>query len=295
MKWILLLLVFVACDQSAGYHPPMSHTLTPVSTFSTPLTVPDDGDACNAASVETPFQSLVNQTQVLFNGLLNLKVRPSLRSVNGTDIVIGAVPMIVGTEGGSWKALAYAGSTYTPAGLANNTWYYLYAKITAGSVVISHSTTAPDSYLRTMNGNTDYVFLGSFRTDGSGVIYPFFSRDGETMYAASVAILAFSSAPPTVATDVSLAGGVPPYSQKAYLNLIGHPDTGVAEGMNVKTKGVTAAGISPVALSFTVNDKNDAGANLTWIQTDTSQTIQYYFDVGGGASRFALHVRGYSE
>ena len=293
MKWVLLALLAIGCD---GYHLPMSHTLTPVATFSTPLTVPDDGDACNAASVETPFQSLVNQTQVLFNGLLNVKVRPSLRSVNGTDIVIGAVPMIIGTEGGNWKALAYTGGTYSPAGLASGTWYYLYARITTGSITISHSTTSPDSFLRTMNGNTDYVFLGSFRTDGSGVIIPFFARGSKVTYAASLTAVTDSGVPTTF-TDLSLGSFVPPHAQRALITALGTPD-GASDVGYIVTKGVTATGYtsaSAAAYKIYLTSSTSTVRFEFEVQTDTSQVIQYKFDTGGAGSLLIVDVVGYTE
>jgi len=43
----------------------MPTNLTDVSTFTSPVAVPADGDARNAASVETPFQSLANRTKYL--------------------------------------------------------------------------------------------------------------------------------------------------------------------------------------------------------------------------------------
>ena len=43
----------------------MPTNLTDVSTFTSPVAVPADGDARNAASVETPFQSLSNRTKYL--------------------------------------------------------------------------------------------------------------------------------------------------------------------------------------------------------------------------------------
>ena len=298
LKLLASLVAFtLACDQATGYHPPscksaeyaMGHTLTPVATFSTPITVPDDGDACNAASVETPFQSLINQTQMLFNNLLNLKVRPSLRSVNGADIVIGSVPMIVGTEGGNWKALAYTGGTYSPAGLANSTWYYLYARIATGSIAISHSTTAPDSYLRTMNGNTDYVYLGAFVTDGAAAIRPFYGRNGETTYGDPVSIVTASPAP-AVYTDVALTAGIPPHAQRARVGVRGVSDGRAADTLYLQPKGV----ITTINTYFNITSSL-SGIFFYEMQTDTSRTIQYKMGVGTGSSEYYIYVYGYSE
>jgi hypothetical protein len=43
----------------------MSHNVTPASTFTTTITVPDDGDSGLGASVESPVQALANRTEYL--------------------------------------------------------------------------------------------------------------------------------------------------------------------------------------------------------------------------------------
>jgi hypothetical protein len=45
----------------------MSHALTPVDAFTSPVTVPDDGDPKSAASVELPFQALADRVEFLRN------------------------------------------------------------------------------------------------------------------------------------------------------------------------------------------------------------------------------------
>lgn len=49
----------------------MTKPLTPVSTFTEPVNVPEGGDARTAASVETPFQALTNRTEILKDILEN--------------------------------------------------------------------------------------------------------------------------------------------------------------------------------------------------------------------------------
>jgi hypothetical protein len=73
--------------------------------------------------VETPFQSLTDRSQLLYEAALNVLHRPSLSSTNGTSITIGDMAAVMGTEGGTWKTLAYATSSYSPAGLANSKRY----------------------------------------------------------------------------------------------------------------------------------------------------------------------------
>ena len=282
---------------ACAYHQSMSHTLTPTSQFSTPITVPDDGDACNAASVETPFQSLTNRSQLLYEAALNVLHRPSLSSTDGTSITIGDMAAVMGTEGGTWKTLAYATSSYSPAGLANSTWYYLYARITGGSVAISHSTTAPSSTLRNMNGNTDYAYLGAFRTDGSGVIIPFYSRDGKVRYTGGVGALNIGAGVTNVYTDLSLSVGVPPHVRIVTLYVIGNPDSGAGtDSFHVLTKGVTAFGYTTAPCYSLYMDIAAAVKGDEFnVVTNRNQQIQYKFQTGGGTSALLIFIKGYQE
>lgn len=281
---------------ACAYHQSMSHTLTPTSQFSTPITVPDDGDACNAASVETPFQSLTDRSQLLYEAALNVLHRPSLSSTNGTSITIGDMAAVMGTEGGTWKTLAYATSSYSPAGLANSTWYYLYARITGGSVAISHSTTAPSSTLRNMNGNTDYAYLGAFRTDGSGVIIPFWSRQGRVDYAVRINVLNVGANVTNSYTDLSLSTAIPPHVRKARVIAYGVPDTGITDFGVILTKGLTATGYSTSSNAswkvdlYTAND-----SHAFTVVTNSSQQVQYKYNTGGGSSTAGIDVVGYDE
>lgn len=55
----------------------MAHALTETTTFTSSVTVPDDGDTENAASVEVPFQALANRTK-------NLDTRLGERGISST-------------------------------------------------------------------------------------------------------------------------------------------------------------------------------------------------------------------
>lgn len=90
----------------------------------------------------------------------------------GGDYNIGATNAIVFTAFDvviAGARLSAAAQTYTPAGasIAPSTFYYLYAYNVAGVATITHSTTAPDSSLIFMTGNTAYRYLGWFVTDAT--------------------------------------------------------------------------------------------------------------------------------
>lgn len=62
-----LVALTVAAAAALTEAPPMAHPLTEADTFTADVSVPDDGDDRNAASVEVPLQSLTNRTRHLLN------------------------------------------------------------------------------------------------------------------------------------------------------------------------------------------------------------------------------------
>jgi hypothetical protein len=140
-----------------------------------------------------------------------------------------------------------------------------------------------------MNGNTDYVYLGAFVTDGAAAIQPFFGRNGQITYGFPVHIVTTSPAPASY-TDASLLAGIPPHAQRARVGVRAISDGRAADTIYLLPKGVTA----------TIDTYFNIGATLSGIffyemQTNTSQTIQYKMGVGTGSSEYYIYVYGYSE
>lgn len=80
----------------------MPTNLSDVSTFTSPVAVPADGDARNAASVQTPFQALANRTKWLYDKITNGVPRVQFYSstaalANVTGQVNGDVAIVNGT------------------------------------------------------------------------------------------------------------------------------------------------------------------------------------------------------
>jgi hypothetical protein len=67
----------------------MSKVLTETSTFPSTVTVPEDGDSRNAASVETPFQALANRTRKL-NDRLDVIEQAASFDISGAAIALGS-------------------------------------------------------------------------------------------------------------------------------------------------------------------------------------------------------------
>ena len=90
----------------------MSHGLTDVSAFTLPVTVPDDGDSENAASVAAGFQPLANRTRYLLDKALGGNVNFPV-----TNRVV-TVPLIGGFSFGMAPA-----ATWPQAGGAPLYWW----------------------------------------------------------------------------------------------------------------------------------------------------------------------------
>lgn len=94
----------------------MSKNLTEVDEYTASVTVPEDGDNRNAASVETPFQALANRS-------LNAKNRLSVVEARGHIVEAkfaygdgGATPIATCTDGNGWQDIASVTLTEVQAG-----------------------------------------------------------------------------------------------------------------------------------------------------------------------------------
>lgn len=134
-----------------------------------------------------------------------------LSCVNGTIINVSPIHCLtLGTA--TYSKLS--GLAYTPAGLSNNVWYYLYASDVGGVLTFSHDTTVPDTGQYFKNGATTHRYLGAFRR-GASAIYPFTKIDGRYSYARQTGTQSFLAEGGIVsATDhsVDLSGLVPPHA-----------------------------------------------------------------------------------
>lgn len=165
----------------------MPVTLTPASppAFPASLTAPVDGDACSAASNNGPDQAMLDGITAARMMLGGMAYKPKLRSVNGSSIVMGAVPAMMLTVGGAWTVKGpIATQTFVVGDLEAggaylaSTRYYMYLYLVAGVVTRQITTTAPDANNKYKSTSTDFVYVGSFATTDSGEIVAFSARDG---------------------------------------------------------------------------------------------------------------------
>ena len=170
------------------------HAITPVSTFDT-VTVPDDGEPCVATAPGAPatnitleevVQNLANRTQWLHDGPYHGFVsHRSLRTVHvgaARNLTLGAYHRITLENAGTIRLYSSPASstTITTAGLAANTWYYVYCyNDGTATLAFDVSTTAPDISNTFKTGDATRRYLGCFTTESASKIVPFMMSDGD--------------------------------------------------------------------------------------------------------------------
>lgn len=229
MRFLSLLLVaaIAACQPSEDMGSPQSPSATP--TFPATITPPVNGENLDATAlnvnVETPLQNGVEAARLLtYGGGLRRRVKCS----DNNTLVIDPMGAVVSSVGAVWTVVPHlTSSTIDPqtlsGGLANNTRYYVYAAISAGTIVFSVSTTAPDAGLFYKTGDPTYFFISTFITDNSANIVPYtqseltfsYGNDGVGGYPTPTIVLNAGSA--VVSTVVTFGISVPTGAKTAVL------------------------------------------------------------------------------
>lgn len=280
----------------------MTTTLTETATFGASVAVPATGEARTAASVQTPFQELTNRSawaKGALNGLLlGTRLLYSNSAGSATDVFVGPIATLV--LGSRVLSSAAALEVPTPGGgLAAETWYYVYAYDSSGTLAVEASTTAPESSLTFKTSDTTRRYLGCFRTSTGSVVLPFRSVNGRFLYRASwdtaselQALLATTG---VSATDVILARGgtatkelIPPHTRMARVQSALSATGGEATATFL-TKGDTPG--------TTIRQEHADGIQASMeflIETDSARTVQYALTLGSTGS-VTLRVVGFEE
>lgn len=183
-------------------------------------------------------------------------------------------------------------SSTTLSGLPVGAWYHAYLYETSGSGAIEFVATAPsapyDGSARTKSGDSSRRYLGSFRTNTSGGVWPF-SCDGNLNVeylvdwaAGGFRVLAAGQA--FVRTTVTVANCVPVSSRSprvslthagttvGYVFTVSRPGTAIGSGVSVQPNG-------KMVLSVTCDDTQAVA--YSWNQNPASVSSSAYIDVGG--------------
>jgi len=274
----------------------MSHDLTEVNEFTANVTVPDNGDALDAASANDAFQALANRTKYLNDqkNLTNTILTATRAGLNG--LLIGA--RNASSSDGSHIVVegfyshhifnspyaAQAAASVAPGSDSNDTWHYLYAKDDGGGGIdYVRSTTGPDASLTVKSDDATRVFICTYYVDGSGNIRPFQKRGNKYLWRRSkISSYQIATATPSTFTDLSLAPWSSPYSSMVTLECIFVDSTGFAA---FRTNGDTTSNAKSVG----------AGSAQEFdIETDGSRVIEYKIDSGTTPILF-INAVGYYE
>jgi hypothetical protein len=265
----------------------MPSTITEVSAFTAPVTVPADGDVRNAASVDGAFQALANRTLYLRNALMTGAVFGTGAWSDGATLNVGEFMALVADQ-----ALDVFATTIPLAGLTPNAWYYAYV----GTGGLTLSLVAPDAALRLKSDDPTKVYLFAVYAKSATTVRPFrFSFGARTTVwrRSALAEAAVLSGAAGAFTDVDCTAYMPPHA-RVFLGDM-HLSTSVAASTSpigeYRTKGDTAAagyGYAPQA----------AGATSKRFEVEVNSARAFQLRVtngtGGTTSWLVEHV-GFAE
>lgn len=220
---------------------------------------------------------------------------PYVYCADGTNIIIGGVTGLTTTANAN-DNLSSGEVTFTTSSLASHTRYYGFAHDNAGTleyVIFDSGTATPAANLVFRASNTQYRYLFTFSTNGSGHILPFRKVGNRVIYQRSASITSSSDFEPTMSgtattyTDVDLSAWLPPHSRLVVLEgqftVAAFGDT-----VDLITQGDTG--------SFTHQMRGNATSDilLRTIEMVTSSTQKISYKVSSGAS-LILRVNGFVE
>lgn len=203
----------------------MSTSYSPTAEFTDSQTVIVDGDIATADNLNAAPKKALDRCAMLraaTDGLLvwGHKARVATGGTNNGNFAvyvspIEAVSLLSGT---TWGAYALASETqltsashFSGGTLGNDTTYYVYATLSAGSLTFEVSLTAPDGALSWKTGATGtHRYLFCFHTSSAGVPLAMQMSRGRYLYrfsALTTELRALNTTSATAATDVILARG----------------------------------------------------------------------------------------
>lgn len=274
---------------------------------------PENGDALDADEIRAELQIALDRAHYARGGLWGQHLAAERFGVSpgGTSTVfavtIGAISSLcVRDSSGTWRPYYVAAETTltlanvegTPAALSNSTWYYVYA-YSDGTTTLRFiiNTTAPDAtgLWQSAGGDALRRYIGCFRTTSGGAPIAVTAYRGRYSYRVSdlgaTALRVLSAGGGTSYTDVDLSALVPPHSRLAELNLYLAPNTAVSTavgGATLRRKGGTVGGV--VGINCGTGAQWPSAERAAWLETDTSQDVQYQVSTSSGTDYPALTV-----
>jgi len=169
----------------------MSTTITPASpaTFSPSLSEPTAGDNVLSAQLRVNNgQALLNSVEAARQQLYGGHIRRHVSCYASNVITIDPLGGVAVKLAGIWTTLLdTTGASFDPTNggavtLGISTRYWLYVTITAGALVYSISTTAPDSGRKYMTSDESQLYVSTFITNPDRSVVPYVQSDNRFDY-----------------------------------------------------------------------------------------------------------------
>lgn len=262
----------------------MSHNLTPVSQYTGNVTVPDNGDARTAESVNVALQSLADRALYAFDQLVNgvLVGGDVVDSSDGDTLNVTDFSVIIANKLYAKAASAVTVSVLEGGGaFANFTVYYLYAYVSAGAILFQISVTAPDTKRVFKSGTTTHRYLCTFATNGSADILPFQKRGNKYTFRQSKlnAFLVLLSGAATSYTDVDCNVSqklVPLHAKVATIRALYNNTDAATQNIDFRTDGDTTNTIQAfVTNGITYAESFDIEVTSTGTSAAPVQKFEY--------------------
>ena len=193
----------------------------------------------------------------------------------------------VNLDGGSFdvsSSIEVPGGSLLPA-----TWFYVYAFMSSGALVLACSATAPDASLTWKSDAVGtHRYLGCFLTDGSGHPIPFHSVGGQYLWRTAVAgrqVLAGGSALSPAVVDCS--AWAPPHARA----LLMHMDS-TNSGTGPHTANLARPGDSVTEVLQVVSVGAGRATQQAWVTCGVQQ-VEYFVD--DATMALSLSVQGFRE
>jgi hypothetical protein len=295
----------------------MSSSYTPTAEFTDSTTVLADGDAANASNLNAAAKKALDRAAYLrdaTDGLLvwggNARVAASGSPSGSFKVYCPPIEAVSLLNGTTWNAYSLATETeltsatnFASGTLANSTPYYVYAKVTASSLVLEVSTTAPDSGNVWKSGATGtHRYLFSFVTDSSGAPVPMRRTSGGRYFykisAMGIAsVIALSNGTATSFTNVDCSALVPANARVATIQSICVNASTTAHGQaQFRTDGETGGYIEQgVGVADASNDFR--GVMTFPLELPSTRILEYRRSNASGYASISVYVYvlGYEE
>ena len=171
---------------------PMTYNEPTVPTYPASVVLPTAGDGVRSTSGAAPADPVWLKLQ---NGVAGARfqgygggIRRSIKCYASNAITVNPLGGVAVKVAGVWTALLdTTGTVFDPTAggtvtLGISTRYWLYVTITAGALVYSISTTAPDSGRKYMTSDESQLYVSTFITNPDRSVVPYVQSDNRFDY-----------------------------------------------------------------------------------------------------------------